>query len=948
MRLAFACVLATQAVPEPERRGAHRIDGTVVAIDAKGVDHAGEGGQLWLLPEGQEPFEVVVRGGAWQAWVDRDVPLAVIAGTLEERSLDFDEMQFPAPLPPSIALRAPWVDELVVRVTDAESGEELTGIDVVAMPRGASATDHPGDFAPEQLVRSGSVSPLRFSRFGRWFVGAPGHAWQAVQFLDGDDLARTLPLPRACELVIEAPGLASHERGQLVIRRPEAGPLDSPLVTLSRRAGDRQVVRGLPTGRVVVEARLDFDGRPWRGHFVPLASKRVVLSLDEAAHVSLALAPVPPGLHADGTIERTGFVSFPDGSRRVRSTADGELHCRPVVRHVDAVDAEPLPGAAGSATWYGLYNLSEGGAPSSAARAVQRVAIRGGAFSLRVPYGSWLRVESLTLDGKPIALGLRERFFATASEPIELAVPGAAATSRTMKCRLSVIDSATKRPLSRVSMALDRTLGGSSPHPGVVAASDLLVAGESSPLHPPLASNDSEARWYWVGAEGYAWSRVDLDPAAPGTVVVELARAARLTVELIGEPPRGAIVRVRSATAVDAAIAEAEREIDRHLVEVETAGSSGESSAAVAQERARVAALVADLRAGAWRQLPPLLRQPLLERAVAAGEELTVEGLPPGEYVASCELGTWYRDPQCFTAVPIVLAAGRDGSVRLDVPPQSIPATVPLRGTLVVPPAWGVDELRLSLDPSRVPFRVGDRAQKCSVAPVVDGEPGLFRFDAGTVLPGRYEFEVDPLGYRRSIEIGPDGATDLRVELPPPATVSVEFVDDATGAPVALEELELAWRWLAPDASCFVEEVVEAPSGRFTFRAIEGPITLFASDDRYADFESSVMVVASRTNEFTLRLKQACGVDLALLDAGRPVALRWGWTDAIKVRDAEGKRVACSVRLLDSGPRMELAQPDRYRIDLPPLPGYQPIAPIEVLVRTGEYVEVAVELVPDR
>src|ERR1051326_6027797 len=65
--------------------------------------------------------------------------------------------------------------------------------------------------------------------------------------------------------------------------------------------------------------------------------------------------------------------------------------------------------------------------------------------------------------------------------------------------------------------------------------------------------------------------------------------------------------------------------------------------------------------------------------------------------------------------------------------------------------------------------------------------PGTFHWSAGEVQPGRYDaFLEDPL-YHALLSVPASGLSDARIEVPPPAEVSVRCVDKDAGTDVSCE-----------------------------------------------------------------------------------------------------------------------------------------------------------------
>lgn len=385
----------------------------------------------------------------------------------------------------------------------------------------------------------------------------------------------------------------------------------------------------------------------------------------------------------------------------------------------------------------------------------------------------------------------------------------------------------------------------------------------------------------------------------------------------------------------------------------------------IAQEREFVAAStdaelrryaeanLAELEAGA--PLHPLVwGARLVTIAFDGSRHLRLTGVPCGVIGVSCDLPEVGLFERRFAGVVVDTSAGGDHRVVIELAPQTMPESVALSGTLFVPPVWGAFRERLRIQPCEVPFLVDHEWIQVagSALKPVKATPGLYRFDAGRLLPGRYELHMLAFCHAQFLELDATGATDIAIVIPSPVECTVRLVDDTSGEIVASGALSWGRDAIVPDDESewrdwwpMTQNVVgDESASEFTFLAVQGAVLLSASADGYDDCEQEVTIAAGH-NGFTLRMKRESGVRVRLVFVGEPTELSFGRP---VVERLDGTRVICDARLQRCEWRLTGIEPGRYRVRLRDVPGFKPVAPIDVEVRQAELTDVAVEHLPDR
>src|SRR6185369_10085858 len=226
---------------------------------------------------------------------------------------------------------------------------------------------------------------------------------------------------------------------------------------------------------------------------------------------AFVVGPPPVGLHEDGTVDRDGLVTLPDGERRKNFTGDGSIEFQFVKVHRSA-DSGRFRGP----SWSGVFERNADGSYDMDRKYV--IPIEKGAFHLRPPYGTHMEVSRLVLGGTSIdlepygALDGNPSLIDTTPALIEIAVSGRAMDAAPEGATtLHVVDAETKAELAHVEIVTGIEWPRSDcAHPGVVEERNVLVRDGVSPLPLPAPRSShgfQREGIYWVRAEGHAWTR---------------------------------------------------------------------------------------------------------------------------------------------------------------------------------------------------------------------------------------------------------------------------------------------------------------------------------------------------------------------------------------------------------------------------------------------------------
>ena len=456
---------------------------------------------------------------------------------------------------------------------------------------------------------------------------------------------------------------------------------------------------------------------------------------------------------------------------------------------------------------------------------------------------------------------------------------------------LRVVDAASAADLARVSLVRTRRYPHEEAlHPGPDLEGRVIARDLLSPVsldeHPLPLGPTWQAR-FLVGAQGYAWTLVEVDQQRGGERVVALERAAGLTVNVRGvDPQTHTQLQLRSS--------------DRD---------------------------------------PPVTTVDL-ER----DDVVQLSGLAPGSYGVSAEVGEWYDRPLVLGQARVELMAGEHAELDLVLEAPPALETADAGGTLFVARTWRVRRVRVTLELLATPLAGASRQQSLETTPVPSAREGFdaFRWECTDLQVGRYELALDRPRFSAVVELPSGGRDDLDVVVPAPAELSVVVVDDVTGESVVTDSL--VWSPRRPEGSSggVLEPARRAAQGHgYLIRAPAAEIDLMLWAWEYQPYIATVDL-GGGARVHTIRLERGCGLVLRLVDGETPIAFPTDWYGTLEALEGSGHRT-----LVSTGPferKLMVSEPGTYLVELPAIPGYAtpPVQRIEITA--GEFTERVVAL----
>ncbi len=194
------------------------VRGTLVVVDAQGVEHREEDGEcravFWKGEFGEYGPTVPIVEGRFELVVDPAHRLSFSDLTAGDH---ITRLETDRPLVVEAAchveLRACWLGSSILRVIDGESGADLSDVTVVRCSDWEfSDHDHPGDYSEEDVLFEDAISPLtiipedcglsRHQNDVDLWVRSRGFAWKSTEISFEESGERILPLVPEAELEV--------------------------------------------------------------------------------------------------------------------------------------------------------------------------------------------------------------------------------------------------------------------------------------------------------------------------------------------------------------------------------------------------------------------------------------------------------------------------------------------------------------------------------------------------------------------------------------------------------------------------------------------------------------------------------------------------------------------------------------------------------------------------
>jgi hypothetical protein len=445
----------------------------------------------------------------------------------------------------------------------------------------------------------------------------------------------------------------------------------------------------------------------------------------------------------------------------------------------------------------------------------------------------------------------------------------------------------------------------------------------------------------WVGARGHQWRSLQVRGLEDGVYRIALAGAPELSVSIANEaalaqqPPRLGAPRIALRRWDLDDIAQA---VGAELVDGRPWDWRGAPPGPELRERVQ----------SSWQDLRTL-------NAIPAPELVLVPSIPgptlideasPGPHLVTVELGSGIVLGQAR----VQLMAGQRSEVTIVLTGDGSAIKAPLAGTLFVHPGWGKSGTNLTfqreVEPSQHIELFVITAARMAPADV----PGKFRWDAGSVYPGRYVIVPSHLNTSFVLDVGPAGRRDVDLIIEEPAKGRVTVLDENGGR---VGTACVRWRRQETGLHGEAEAQWNAAAGVFEFVAPCGAIVVHASQGEENSLEyrdaAANLRLQSGANDVTLTLARSMGIKVELVTLGVPVSLSMKEILGVRIRRAgevePGWRRA-QARWVPGSDRITVtvAQAGEYELALPSLAGWGKGRTQRVQVEAGQFTPLRIEL----
>jgi len=254
----------------------------------------------------------------------------------------------------------------------------------------------------------------------------------------------------------------------------------------------------------------------------------------------------------------------------------------------------------------------------------------------------------------------------------------------------------------------------------------------------------------------------------------------------------------------------------------------------------------------------------------------------------------------------------------------------------------------LEIIPDRIPTQKTVQVGRESLKQV-GGAPGVFAWDAGKVLPGRYQVRcmgpANDLLRVLELTVPGKGLTNVDIQIPKMATVRVTAVVGDGREPATLNSV--GWRPIGIPGLKSVRRntaIAEWLNDKLEFRAPVGDIQLIISDPSYCQVSRVVHLVPGE-NHIELELEYGCKVQFELQGdpPGADLTRTLIRSASFRCLSGDGRvqqffdvRRHISISRQPMKWKVSLSQPGTYELSMANIPGYEPIESVRFTVALGE------------
>lgn len=514
--------------------------------------------------------------------------------------------------------------------------------------------------------------------------------------------------------------------------------------------------------------------------------------------------------------------------------------------------------------------------------------VQGGQYSISVPKGHPLNYSSGLADDTPLSvINPSSAPLITGNRQVDVLL------GESDQPLLHIVGGDTGEELCGIQvLRISDWNRNTRPNPGWPTAGDYQVVQDCGPvvldtrLGPPGPMVPIHVR-----ADGYAWGRISVDLIGGGSRQIVLDRGTSLGIHLTGDWDRiGSVVRMTT------------------------------------------------LNAGS--------QIPYMEASPQGQSNLLAEGVVPGSYRVSVEIGHWAQSPLVLAEEEIILTSEQPGQIHLHVE-EDDSERVLLGGSIVIPDGWYLPSFTLRVRPISAGISVQVETQEIASSTMFSEPDPLgtrFFWESQPLPIGTYALLILPIGYGHNVETGEEGNLETELVLPEPVAVEVHTLIAGTQFP-AMPNL-IRWTPVRPPGVPGVGAIPVSSEGGgnvFFFDAPIGSISISCTDAAFEPTYRQVQVIPGQNNVFTLELTPAIGVRVYLFDGETPIPWDIGWHPDFDAVEHNGTVVTRG--RIGQAYRILVSQPGTYLLTMPEeMTGFILPPPQMVEVTADEILDIDVPL----
>jgi len=385
------------------------------------------------------------------------------------------------------------------------------------------------------------------------------------------------------------------------------------------------------------------------------------------------------------------------------------------------------------------------------------VCITAGRFEVSLPPGQFFGFGDVVLGDRAARLGSVETYQVETLSAIELRAEWAPVVV------IHVVDAVFLTELSSVTIV--RSADRPELHDyrsRLKLNGNLVVEDVPSPIE--LAPEDcglgdsQHGVTLWACAPGYAWGSIEVQDGSSTLQTLALLPGSELEVILLNYDPTAGETQCGRDSADSTSDVSTQQQSIPDMPAILRLWKMQDDNSVVNE-------VASDLPSG----------EPILESRPHPSGVTVLTGLTPGPISVSIEIGRYWDENRILLGCgQAILKPGLRASVVIELDDAPVfRAIALLAGTLRLPPSWGVRNGILCLTPLELPNAGFDEGVEIPLVAMdlVDKDEGLYRWSAGTVVPGRYEASVSDFEYRQTFRVPPEGLLDAHVEIGEPSHV---------------------------------------------------------------------------------------------------------------------------------------------------------------------------------